>query len=56
MVSDILALHKGRGFTCEDVQRVVANCSKKRFALEEDPSGLLQIRANQGHSIEVGKL
>ena len=54
-VSDILSLPRGRGFTEEDVRRVVAGNDKKRFALQEEPEdkGLL-VRANQGHSMEVG--
>lgn len=54
-VSAILSQHRGHGFSSEDVQRVVAACPKQRFALRDDPAtGQLQIRANQGHSIEVG--
>ena len=53
-VSDILATRQGSKYTKEDVKRVVANCSKSRFAIREDPvSGLLQIRANQGHTMQV---
>src|SRR5262245_29644861 len=37
-------------FTLEELQNVVARNDKKRFSLSEDG---LQIRANQGHSIEV---
>ena len=36
------------------MRRVVSNCSKSRFALQEDPqTGMLQIRANQGHTMQV---
>ena len=53
-VSDILSLRQGRQYREEDVRRVVENCPKQRFALRENsPSGQLQIRANQGHSIQV---
>ena len=53
-VSDILSTPQGSKYTEDDVKGVVANCPKSRFALQEDPrSGLLQIRANQGHSIQV---
>ena len=42
-------------YSKEDVERVVAQCSKQRFALRNDPiTGSLQIRANQGHTIPVG--
>lgn len=53
-VSDILSTSQGSKYTEDDVKRVVANCPKSRFALQEDPeTGLLQIRANQGHTIQV---
>ena len=55
-VSSALRLSKDSArFTAEDVKRIVANCPKQRFALRDDPAtGELQIRANQGHSMEVG--
>jgi len=40
----------GIEFTLEELRSVVANNDKKRFSLSEDG---FQIRANQGHSIEV---
>ncbi|KAL5463742.1 hypothetical protein EMCRGX_G032669 [Ephydatia muelleri] len=44
-------------YSKEDVERVVAQCSKQRFALRNDPiTGSLQIRANQGHTIPVDDL
>lgn len=53
-VSDILSTRQGSKYSEDDVKRVVANCPKSRFALQEDPkTGLLQIRANQGHTIQV---
>ena len=52
-VSDILLLPRGRGFSEGDVRRVVVSSDKQRFALREE-AGQLLIRANQGHSIEVG--
>lgn len=56
-VSSVLAIRSKEGFTLEDVQRVVDNCPKQRFALREDTStGELQIRANQGHSMEVSSV
>lgn len=48
--------HRGfRGkFTVSDIQRVVAENDKQRFSLRTHPiSGKLQIKANQGHSINV---
>lgn len=52
-VSDILLLPDAQknAYTLEDVRRVVANCPKQRFSLLEGPP--LQIRANQGHSIQI---
>ena len=51
-MSDILSLPRGRGYSEEDVRRVVADNEKQRFALKEE-SGRLWVRANQGHSMEV---
>ena len=53
-VPDILSLQQGRQYSEEDVRRVVGNCPKQRFALREHAqTGQLQIRANQGHSMQV---
>ena len=53
-MSDILSTRQGSKYSEEDVRRVVSNCSKSRFALQEDPqTGMLQIRANQGHTMQV---
>ena len=53
-VLDILSTCQGSKYSEEDVRRVVSNCPKSRFALQEDPqSGVLWIRANQGHTIQV---
>ena len=35
------------------MERVVVTCSKQRFALQRE-AGQLCIRANQGHTMEVG--
>ena len=53
-MSDILSLPRGRGFTEDDVRRVVSTNEKQRFAIREEGTELLLIRANQGHSMEVG--
>ena len=53
IVSDILQLPQGQRYTEEDVRRVVANNDKQRYALKEE-EGQLWIRANQGHTMEVG--
>ncbi|XP_043283797.1 tRNA 2'-phosphotransferase 1 [Venturia canescens] len=44
------------GYHLDDIKRVVSNDNKQRFALS-DQSGVLEIKANQGHSIkEVNQL
>ena len=45
---------KLHGVKVEDIERIVKNNDKQRFALEKDDNGKLKIRANQGHTIEVG--
>ena len=52
-VDDILELRDAQknDYTLADVQRVIANCPKQRFTLRNDPHP--QIRANQGHTIDV---
>lgn len=53
----LLQLPQFRGFSAEDVQRVVDTNRKQRFALQQgDPSTGLLIRANQGHSLQVPEL
>ena len=53
-VDDLLKLRQFQRYSEEDIKRVVANNDKKRFALRNDPStNRLQIRANQGHTMEV---
>lgn len=51
-VAQLLPLLRTRGFslTFAQLEQVVANNSKQRFALNADKS---QIRANQGHSIHI---
>lgn len=51
-VSDLLQHPKFASYTLEDINFVVLNNNKKRFALKED-QGELYIRATQGHSINV---
>lgn len=55
-VADILALPDASKLKCtaDDVRRIVANCPKQRFALDEGPP--LRIRANQGHTLQVCEL
>ncbi len=51
-VSDLLQHPKFTSYTLEDINFVVLNNDKKRFALKED-QGEVYIRATQGHSINV---
>ncbi|XP_067938001.1 tRNA 2'-phosphotransferase 1-like [Watersipora subatra] len=54
-IADILSHSKFRGFTFEDITKVVEENDKQRFSiLEKDGSSY--IRANQGHSIPVPNL
>lgn len=39
--------------TTEDICRIVENNNKRRFTLRTNRNGNLEIKANQGHSIEV---
>lgn len=53
----LLQLPQFRGFSAEDVQRVVDTNEKQRFALRPgDPATGPLIRANQGHSLQVPDL
>jgi len=49
-VHEVLKHPKFKGFTVNNVEQVVAGCSKQRFTLKTEHEQLL-IRANQGHSI-----
>ena len=54
-VDDLLKLQQFQRYSEDDVRTVVADNDKKRFALRDDPAtNRLQIKANQGHTIEVG--
>lgn len=46
-IGDLVEHH---GFSCEEIEFIVANSSKKRFEFSEDK---LLIRARQGHSLPV---
>lgn len=52
-VQDLLHHKHLGGYSVEDVKRVVANNDKNRFTLR-NYGGVLEICANQGHSIKVG--
>ncbi|XP_027711768.1 tRNA 2'-phosphotransferase 1 isoform X2 [Vombatus ursinus] len=53
----LLQLPQFRGFSLEDVRRVVETNEKQRFALRPGPPGsCVSIRANQGHSLQVADL
>ena len=44
------------GLTLDDVKYIVATNDKQRFALEVNDKGVLQIRANQGHTLPIKDL
>ena len=54
---DIVLRHRNfRGVTLEDLQSLVENNDKKRFALIlNDKTKKWQIKANQGHTLKVNK-
>uniref|UniRef100_A0A3B4YBE8 2'-phosphotransferase n=1 Tax=Seriola lalandi dorsalis TaxID=1841481 RepID=A0A3B4YBE8_SERLL len=56
-VEELLAHPQFRLYSLEDVERVVATNDKQRFKLSPHPEdGRLQIRANQGHTVQVRDL
>uniref|UniRef100_UPI0037E798B9 tRNA 2'-phosphotransferase 1 isoform X2 n=1 Tax=Semicossyphus pulcher TaxID=241346 RepID=UPI0037E798B9 len=56
-VEELLAHPQFRSYSLEDVKRVVATNDKQRFKLRSHPEdGRLQIRASQGHSLQVTDL
>ncbi|XP_068571055.1 tRNA 2'-phosphotransferase 1 [Cebidichthys violaceus] len=56
-VEELLAHPQFRSYSLEDVERVVATNEKQRFKLCPHPEdGRLQIRASQGHSLQVTDL
>ncbi|XP_043406599.1 tRNA 2'-phosphotransferase 1 isoform X4 [Chelonia mydas] len=56
-VAALLSLPRFGGVSVADVRHVVETNDKRRFALRPHPSdGRLQIRANQGHSLQVSEL
>ncbi|XP_040184975.1 tRNA 2'-phosphotransferase 1 isoform X2 [Rana temporaria] len=53
-VSSLLSLPQFRPFSLNDIERIVGSNDKQRFTLRSsDPEGKLEIRANQGHSLQV---
>ncbi len=53
-VDAVLKLPRFSGYSESHVKKVVELNDKQRFSLRKSPhSGLLQIRANQGHTIKV---
>lgn len=54
-MEDILELPEARNKTEQDVRNIVRNDTKERFSLRER-CGILQIKATQGHSLEIPKL
>lgn len=50
-IEDILKHKKFSHYKADDIQRVVKECEKQRFALKMDSEGKMLVRANQGHSL-----
>ncbi|XP_034545873.1 LOW QUALITY PROTEIN: tRNA 2'-phosphotransferase 1 [Notolabrus celidotus] len=56
-LEELLSHPQFRSYSLEDVERVVATNDKQRFKLRPHPEdGRLQIRATQGHSVQVQDL
>uniref|UniRef100_A0A8C6U509 2'-phosphotransferase n=1 Tax=Neogobius melanostomus TaxID=47308 RepID=A0A8C6U509_9GOBI len=56
-LEDLLANPQFCSYSVDDVKRVVETNDKQRFKLQPHPeNGRLQIRANQGHSVQVEDL
>ncbi|CAH3043328.1 unnamed protein product, partial [Pocillopora meandrina] len=56
-VDELLKLRQFKRYSENEIRKVVDENDKKRFALRLDPvTNRLQIRANQGHTIEVDDL
>ena len=56
-VDDLLKLPQFQRYSEDDIKKVVADNDKKRFALRNDPvTDRFQVRANQGHTLEVSIL
>ncbi|XP_067877622.1 tRNA 2'-phosphotransferase 1 isoform X2 [Heterodontus francisci] len=56
-VDEILQHPHYKRYSEQDIQRVVETNSKQRFTLRLHPeTGMLQIRANQGHTLQVAEL
>ncbi|KAF7707497.1 tRNA 2'-phosphotransferase 1 [Silurus meridionalis] len=56
-VDELLTHGQFQSFSVEEIERVVATNDKQRFKLQTHPeNGRLQIRANQGHTVQVENL
>lgn len=53
LLNDVLNIRDMKGYTVDDIRTVVESNDKERFKLIID-NGVLYIRANQGHSKNVG--
>lgn len=51
-VNELLSHNKFKNFTIQDIEKLVKECPKQRFLIEQR-QGNLFIRANQGHSLNV---
>ncbi|KAJ7380030.1 tRNA 2'-phosphotransferase 1 [Desmophyllum pertusum] len=56
-VDNLLKLQQFQRYSEDDIKKIVGDNDKQRFALRSDPTtDRLQIRANQGHTMEVDDL
>jgi len=55
LLDEVLKLAEFKGVTVDEVRFVVDNNDKQRFSLKEE-SGLIYIRANQGHSDKMASV
>ena len=53
-LDDVMSLPNFKRYSLDKVKEIVSSNDKQRFSIRPHPaSGRLQIRANQGHSIQV---
>lgn len=52
LLSEVLAYPKLKGVSVQQIERIVADSDKQRFALLTDEDGARFIRANQGHTLQ----
>lgn len=55
MMKDLMKQQEMKNVTIDDVKYIVIHSDKQRYAITEE-NGILYIRANQGHSKEIGDM